>query len=323
MADLGKDPPGWKPGSDPWSFAPRPVYGLPGTVRALELLRLGLGDWAGRELARVGMKVPAGRAAVTAPAAVEQLWAVALLYDRAGRYAESHWITRWHALDYRRSWPVGANRARWEIAYPKAFWYLLKPAAEAQGYPPELLIAFVREESAFDPMMESFANAIGLTQMIFPTAERFGKGLGFPITRENLRDPEKNVAIGARFLAFLWKTFDHRVGLIVGGYNAGEGAQWKWLCLRGDWPLDEYLEEVPYDETRNYGKRVLDSYFAYAYLADGTVPEVPNTIPASAINKKWCDAHMAPPKDGADKPDKKGDAGKGKEGKGKAGKGAK
>lgn len=288
MADLKKPPRGWKRGTPAFTFKPRPVYGEPGFQRAVELTRMGLGAAAERELARLGLKPADGRAVVTDPDLAEQLWATALLYDRARLYDKSHWIARWSVLDYKAAWPTEANRARWDIAYPKAWWHLLEPAAREQGYPAELLIAFVREESAFDPIRESFANAIGLTQMIFPTAERFGKGLGFEITRENLRDPVKNVAIGSRFLAMLWKTFEQRVGLIVPAYNAGEGAVWKFLCQRGDWPLDEFAEQIPYDETRNYSKRVLNSYFIYTYLRDGSVPSVPNDIPPSVINQKRC-----------------------------------
>jgi soluble lytic murein transglycosylase len=274
--------------AQPWSFAPRAVYGEPGFLRAVELLRLGQGEAAERELARVGLKVPEGRKEVTDPDQVEQLWATALLYDRAHRYDKSHWIARWSVRDHERDWPNGPSRAKWDIAYPRAYWHILAPAAQAQGVPPELLIAFVREESAFDPVMESFANAIGLTQMILPTAKRFGKGLGFDISRETLRDPEKNVAVGSRWLGFLWTTFHQHLGLVVAGYNAGEGSVWRWLCDRGTWDYDEFGEAIPFDETRNYTKRVLASYFAYAYLAGGTIPVVPNRIPPESYAGRKC-----------------------------------
>ena len=81
---------------------------------------------------------------------------------------------------------------------------------------------------------------------------------------------------------------------------------WKWLCERGDWPLDEFAEQIPYDETRNYSKRVLNSYFIYQYLSDGTVPVMPNDIPSHVINAKKCSGGKRSTKtDGADKPDKK------------------
>ena len=208
---------------------------------------------------------------------------MAFLYHGAGRYGHALWVTRWHVLDYRRQWPVGANRARWDIAYPKGWWALLDKHARAQGYPTELLISFVREESGFNPLLESWANAIGLTQMIAPTAKRFAKGTGIEVSRAALRDPEKNVTIGSRFLKFLVEKFEKRVALVVPSYNAGEGATMKWLRVRGDWPMDEFAEEIPYDETRNYSKRVIATYFTYSYLKDGTVPEMPNDIPASFV----------------------------------------
>jgi len=259
---------------------------------------------AERELSRAGLRAPEGRQKVTDPARQEELWATAFLYDRARRWDRSHWIARWHVLDYKLAWPTADTRGKWEIAYPRGYWHLVEPAAKQLGYPPELLEAFVREESAFDPVMESFANAIGLTQMIMPTAQRFGKGLGFDISRETLRDPEKNIAVGSRWLAFLWGTFQQNLPLVIAGYNSGEGAAWRWLCQRGDWALDEFVEAIPFDETRNYTKRVLSSFFAYAYLGDGTIPVVGNEIPKDAINEKKCPAAKSAPREGELKPDK-------------------
>jgi soluble lytic murein transglycosylase len=292
-----------------WKVVPpvlpaRPELSTPGFQRGVELLRMGLGDEAERELANAGLRVPTAKSIVGEPARRELLWASALLYDRAGAYDKSHWILRWSLGDHRRKWPVAEERLAWEVGYPRAWWHLIDPAAQLQGYPPELLISFVREESAFNPLMESYANAIGLTQMMNSTATRFGKALGWPINRETLRDPVKNVAIGSRFLAFLWQTFKQTPGLVVPAYNAGEGAVWKWLCLRSSWPLDEFGEQIPYDQTRNYAKRVLNSYFVYSWLSTGTVPVMTNVIPADVVNQKKCPAAQAAPPEGAEKPDK-------------------
>ena len=129
------------------------------------------------------------------------------------------------------------------------------------------------------------------TKIVFlaiTTAKRFSKGLGYTINRETLRDPVKNVAIGSRFLSFLWSAYGGNPGFVVPAYNAGEGAVWRWLCERGTWDHDEFAEAIPFDETRSYAKRVLASYFTYAYLARGEIPTVPLDIPASAINKRIC-----------------------------------
>ncbi|MBT8495642.1 MAG: transglycosylase SLT domain-containing protein [Deltaproteobacteria bacterium] len=261
----------------PMSFKPRAVYKSDGFKRALEFLRLGLGDRAEAELRRMNFRSPPGKSRLEDADQIDRVWAMAYLFHQAQRYGHSHWVTRWHVLDYKRHWPSGDWRAHWDIAYPKAWWPLLTKWAKKRGYPPELQIAFVREESAFDPLRESYANAVGLTQMIFPTARRFAKGTGIKVSRSALRDPEKNVTIGSNFLKFLWQRYSGRVALIVPAYNAGEGAVGKWLRLRGSWPQDEWNEEIPYDQARRYSKRVISSYFAYSFLKDGTIPVMPNT----------------------------------------------
>jgi soluble lytic murein transglycosylase len=210
---------------------------------------------------------------------------MAWLYDRADRYATSHWPTRWHILDYKRQWPVGANAARWQIAYPRAFVELLTEHADKNGFVLEMLQAIVREESAIDPLRESYANAVGLTQMINSTATRFAKGTGIAPTRENLRDPEKNVTIGARFLGFLFKQWNGFVHLVPPSYNGGEGYVKRVLKTRGTWPADELIESVVDDQIRNYSKRVLASYFAYAWIYRRAVPEMPNAIPSELLPK--------------------------------------
>jgi soluble lytic murein transglycosylase len=280
---LAAEPEGYAPAEPAFRFRPRALYGTLGFRRALEFVRLGLGDDAELEFVRAGLGAPAGRSEVTDPDRRDELWAMAFLYDRAGRYDKSHAPTRYHLLDYKRQWPVGPNRARWRIAYPLAFEPLLRRHAAQHGYPFELQIGIVREESAFDPERESWANAIGLTQMIFPTAERFAKGTGIAVNRENLRDPEMNVTIGSNFLAFLHTTFRGRVGLIVPAYNAGEAAIWRWMTERKGWDWDEWEEAIPADQARNYTKRVIASYFAYAYLAEGTIPAMPNDVPVDLI----------------------------------------
>ncbi|MEZ4365636.1 MAG: transglycosylase SLT domain-containing protein [Kofleriaceae bacterium] len=285
VAEINADPPGFDPTAPAFSFQPRVEWGTPGFARAMELLRLGLGDPAEAELRALGLVAPAGKSRVDDPDLVEKLWAMAYLYDRAGRYGTSHWPTRWHILDYRRAWPTGANRARWRIAYPRAFWPLLSEHAARNDVPVAMQIAIVREESAFDPLLESYANAIGLTQMIFPTAERFAKGTGITVSREALRDPEKNVTIGSRFLGYLFKYRKDFVLLVPPSYNAGEGGVNKWLRARGTQAADEFIESTAGDQARNYTKRVMSSYFTYSYLADGTIPTVPNKIPRDAWPK--------------------------------------
>jgi soluble lytic murein transglycosylase len=286
VAEISADPAGFDPKAPVFSFQPRSEWGSPGFLRAMELMRLGLGEPAGHELKKLGLAAPNDKKRVTDADKLDKLWAIAWLNDRAGRHAQSVWSTRWHIIDYRTSWPVGANRARWQIAYPKAYYALLSKHAALNKVPIAMQIGIVREESGFDPLDESYANAVGLTQMIPPTAKDFSKGTGIDPTRENLRDPEKNVTIGSRFLGSLFKDWNNFVLLVPTSYNAGPGYVRRNLRARGTWDADEFVEGILDDQARNYTKRVLGSYFTYSWLYEHQVPEIPNKIPPELIPKK-------------------------------------
>jgi soluble lytic murein transglycosylase len=259
-----------------WSFTPRPVFREAGFLRALELMRLRLGAEAQRELAFLGVKAPV-RQGAPPPAskdAEELAWVSALLLDRSGQWAQSHSIARNHLAGFKLEYPRGPSRLRWEIAYPHAFPNEVTASAREAGIPGSLLWAIAREESAFNPTIVSHAQAVGLTQLLVKTAQRFAPK-GVRVTRERLFDPAFNAQLGAQFLAFLWKLWAGNPGLVVASYNAGEAAVGKWLKDRGQWSVDEFIEGIPYDETRGYTKRVLASYFVYSWLDGGKVPELP------------------------------------------------
>jgi soluble lytic murein transglycosylase len=259
-----------------WKFPPRSLYADPGFVRAVELARMGQGTDARRELAKLGLATSVDKHTTSAAQAEDQdlIWITAILLDRGGVWSASHSLPRYGVTTYRLEYPKGIGEAKWKLAYPRAFPALVTKNTRANQLPEALELAIMREESAFSPKTESFANAIGLTQMLVKTAKRFSDGA--PVTREVLLDPAKNVELGARFLGFLWKHFDAAAPLAIAGYNAGEAAVDKWLGERGDLDMDEFMETIPYDETRNYTKRVLASYFTYAWLYAGKpVPTLP------------------------------------------------
>jgi soluble lytic murein transglycosylase len=275
---------------DGWRFRPRALYAGEAFRRGVELARLGLGAEAKRELALAGIDVPRKRGPIEADEDREELlWLAAVLYDRAGEFQLSHFIPRHLLTTYEREWPLGTNRKRWLLSYPRGYRDLIEKHAGLNGQPATLEFAIVREESAFDPLMESFANAIGLTQLTAAPAQRFAQGL--PHDARALRDPAINVAIGARELGQLWGAYGGNAALAIAGYNAGEGAVNKWLRdpERANLTLDELVESIPYDETRGYTKRVIASYFAYSWLyapADARVPSLPLAVPAPKTQAK-------------------------------------
>jgi len=274
-------------GKGRWHFAPRELFGRTAFLRGVELARLGFGSAAGRELAQAGLST-------SKAASDDDLWLAAVLYDRAGLWNLSHQVPRTADTAYKRSYPSGEAYRRWALAYPLAFEPMVRAGAKAAQLPPELVLSIMREESGFSPGIESYANAVGLMQLILPTARAAGSAHKLKVTREALRDPATNIKLGSTFLGFLHRTFQKVVPLAVAGYNAGEGAVYKWLRQYGaghpQLQLDELIERIPYDQTRRYTKRVVSTFFTYSVLyrqGDARIPVLGQKLPVLTSAKAF------------------------------------
>jgi len=252
---------------------PESIASSAGFGRALELFALGL-DQAGRiELAALGL----GSDAPEGARALEEAgdWLVALIEDRAGGYSRSHRAGRDQHPDFADFAPVGDRRVLWELAFPRAFRPLVEAAAQEFGIDPAIIWGIGREESGFESGIESYAHAIGVLQLILPTARAMAKPLGLPADEAALRDPPVNMRLGARYLSLLLKRFG-REAHMAAGYNAGAGAVRRWLKARGEWQMDDFVEAIPFRQTRDYAKRVVGSVGVYrALYGDGRLPRVP------------------------------------------------
>lgn len=169
--------------------------------------------------------------------------------------------------------PDVVPRAFWEIVYPYRYRQALTDAVAATGLPPEtlspyLVAALIRRESRFLPSAVSGVGATGLMQLMPATAERVAKrhGLSVP-ARSDLFDPEVNAAIGTRYLGDLLKLFDGARAPAIASYNAGEDVVGGWWRSRPkDQDLDEWIENIPYGETRLYVKKILGDVRNYEVL---------------------------------------------------------
>jgi soluble lytic murein transglycosylase len=125
----------------------------------------------------------------------------------------------------------------------------------------------MREESALDPSVVSPAGAVGLTQLMLPTARQVAARLRIARpSRSDLMKPALNIRLGAWYLGELVRHYDGDVPLALAAYNAGSTALSRWQEGMQDVPMDEFVEEIPVEETRSYVKRVLRSYAAYSTL---------------------------------------------------------
>ena len=138
----------------------------------------------------------------------------------------------------------------------------------------------MRRESLFKPDTRSAAGAVGLLQLLPATARRAAMVLGRPTLRdEELTEPATAIDLGAWYLAELLGRFgDPAVALAA--YNAGPRVATPWAAAGAGRQLDEWVEDIPYRETRRYVKVVVGAWSAYRILAGGSAPRVSATVPA-------------------------------------------
>jgi soluble lytic murein transglycosylase len=237
---------------------------------AVELLRVGEVDLAQQEFARLDA------ADDDEP---EFSWLVAATLHEARAYAEASQLARSKLHAFHASAPKGRMRLLWRIAYPRAYEPLIENAALESNVPAEFVRGVAREESSFNPNSVSTALAYGLIQLIRPTARTYARALKLPSDPDALKRPEVNLRIGARYIESLWQRYPENPAIVPAAYNAGEAATDKWLRERGTQPLDEWIESIPYRETRRYTRRVLQSYGIYAWLDTGKLPPLPAALP--------------------------------------------
>jgi soluble lytic murein transglycosylase len=162
--------------------------------------------------------------------------------------------------------PDGYNMWIWRAAYPDAFRRQVAPAARARGLEPEYLWAIMRQESGYEPEAVSYADAIGLLQMLPATTRRVAEGLGVPFSRELLFDPAWNARFAAQYNARLEDRYG--VPLSFAAYNGGGHRVDAWLQDRAPTDLDLFVERIGITQTKNYIRRVTSHYARYLYLRD-------------------------------------------------------
>lgn len=150
------------------------------------------------------------------------------------------------------------------LVYPQAYGSLVGVYAKKRNLPKSLILAIIRQESAFNSTVRSWADAFGLMQMIPEAAVRLSQRFQIPYRDYNdLYDPEVNIAMGTALVSELSDKYQKRFIPIVASYNASEDAVQTWLRDRFNGDYHEFIELVPYEETRNYLKLVYRNMMIY------------------------------------------------------------
>lgn len=163
--------------------------------------------------------------------------------------------------------PVGGLEELWWYAWPSAYSRFVDAATADDGsVDPELVYSIMREESGYRPEVVSPVGARGLLQIMRETGAKLAGQIGRRgFDADDLFDPRMNIELGSYYLGELTRLFPSRISASIASYNAGPHVVSDWV--EGDpRPDDEWVESIPYSQTRDYVKRVMRSLQAYRLL---------------------------------------------------------
>lgn len=198
---------------------------------------------------------------------IDTLRALALRLSRAGEHAQSMIVMNRIFEDP----GYEASREDLELFWPRPWLREVGDSAAASGMDESVLYALVRSESFFRPTVVSHAGAVGLSQLMPPTAAEVARRLR--MDSYDLSDPADNLRLGSAHFAGLMRTLNGRILPSVFAYNAGLSRVRGWEKAAPGFPDDLLLESLSIEETRQYGRNVLWASVVYGMLYYGLEPE--------------------------------------------------
>lgn len=244
-----------------WSYVPRPYVDYRADTNAAE--------W-GRKPTEKGEVSSRRRTTFLAQRMPGEMRA--LLGRAFAELGDEHYVRRY---DFPRAKLVGPPEARsqnetWRVRYPRAYRDIVEAESARFGLDPHFIWALMTVESTYNPWAISRASARGLMQVMPHTggliADRmawrnFGPALLF--------EPEVVVRMASWYFHQLLTKFNGQLPLAIASYNAGPHRVAAWLERKGHLPMDEFIEEIPYTEAREYTKKVLRYLALYRRIYEG------------------------------------------------------
>lgn len=217
-------------------------------ARAKDLEVIGLDELAVREM---------NKALEAAPASPKINLQLAGLYSRRGENFQATLVLRKGYPDlysYRES---DVPREAWEIFFPLNSWGAIKEEAKRYGIDPYIAAGLIRQESVFNPNATSRVGARGLMQVMPTTGQLVSRRQGGgSITAADLYNPLLNIKLGMNYLAQVIGDFG-RIEYAAAAYNAGPSRARRWIAERGSMDIEDWIESIPFSETRGYVQGVL------------------------------------------------------------------
>lgn len=225
--------------------------------RAQSLIEMGLTDWAKWELYEIERRT----------SKKEYLQLLMKNYEAVGSYHRSSYIAQINFGSQRGLHGVEGARYLWESAFPQAYKDSVQKYGRSFSLPSEYIWAIMRAESHYRHDVISPVGALGLMQVMPFTGQRVANLLKEKsFDPRSLLEPDTAIKIGGKYLQRLSNKFDANLAMIAAGYNAGPHRVKNWVSNFGNLDLDEWIEHIPFVETRNYVKKVVANANVYSVL---------------------------------------------------------
>lgn len=166
---------------------------------------------------------------------------------------------------------INFNKEFLTYLYPRYFYDYVKENALNYKIDKNLIFSIIRSESFFNTDVKSSAGAVGLTQLMESTAKDVSKKLR--INDYDLKDPKINITFGTFYYAEMLRRLHGDYLSACFAYNAGITRVRNWKANYSSFPMDLFLEVLPYGETREYGRKIINSFCVYSYIYENIDPK--------------------------------------------------
>ncbi|MBN2426397.1 MAG: transglycosylase SLT domain-containing protein [Calditrichaceae bacterium] len=209
----------------------------------------------------------------------EEWIALAEIFKKFGDYGRSYRIYNYINSKYYNNMPFSEKAFMIKERFPFYYDQQVDYYGEKYGIEKELILSVMKQESNFQKRALSRANAWGLMQLIPPTAKDMARLTGKRIDdNQQLFDPELNINLGTLYLKHLDKLFYGQKEYMLAAYNAGPHRVNRWKVLPDSENMEVFIENIEFNETKNYVKNVLKNYWAYKLLTTNFHADNPNIL---------------------------------------------
>ena len=195
-------------------------------------------------------------------------FAEAEIYHSYGEDAKAMRVMK-RALPFYTSAPIDSiPLAYWRILFPEPYWNTIESESAKNGLDPYMVASLIRQESEFNPTVISYANAWGLMQLLPRVGAEMARKDGIRHFDHNeLLNPVINIKLGTKYLKQTLDKFDDKQEYAFAAYNAGDDRVTDWRSGAPFHGMDEFVESIPFTETREYVQAIVRNEMIYRDLA--------------------------------------------------------